>query len=352
MKYRKKHFKIQKIKNKFRQNQLKLVFYFFFKIIIFLIILLTLQKTFKLKKIKKNSFEMKKNALKDEYFACFCTMGKQENLYSRELIEYYLKIGFGKFIFGDNNSPNTEKLSDVLQDYISNNIVDIIEIFGSPMSQSEFFTIVYNKYNKFCKWISFFDFDEYLEMHDESNKIIGIKEYLSNSIFDNCEAINFNWLIYPDNNLLHYDNRSLQERFPSPNYNDYANKFVKSIVRGNLTKVPYYNNTSSHKPESSLVHCDNEGNVINEYNPHCNEPPNFKYAYLKHYNTKTAEEYVQKIKRGDLCHRLYDIDERVQCFFSHNQFSEEKLKIFENAFNKSFQEKTGYYKSLYMKRNI
>ena len=202
MKYRKKHFKIQKIKNKFRQNQLKLVFYFFFKIIIFLIILLTLQKTFKLKKIKKNSFEMKKNALKDEYFACFCTMGKQENLYSRELIEYYLKIGFGKFIFGDNNSPNTEKLSDVLQDYISNNIVDIIEIFGSPMSQSEFFTIVYNKYNKFCKWISFFDFDEYLEMHNEPGKNIDLKKYLSNPSFDKCESIGFNWLICPDNNLF------------------------------------------------------------------------------------------------------------------------------------------------------
>lgn len=71
MKYRKKHFKIQKIKNKFRQNQLKLVFYFFFKIIIFLIILLILKKSFKFKKIKKHSFEIKKNIPKDGYFACF-----------------------------------------------------------------------------------------------------------------------------------------------------------------------------------------------------------------------------------------------------------------------------------------
>ena len=52
-----------------------------------------------------------------------------ENRYARELISYYSKIGVDKFIFGDNNVLNTEKLSDVLQDYINNNLVDIHEIF-------------------------------------------------------------------------------------------------------------------------------------------------------------------------------------------------------------------------------
>ena len=53
-----------------------------------------------------------------EYFCCFCSMGKQENLYARELINYYLNLGIKKLVLGDNNLPNTEKLSDVLQDYI------------------------------------------------------------------------------------------------------------------------------------------------------------------------------------------------------------------------------------------
>ena len=55
-------------------------------------------------------------------------MGKEENKYTRELIEYYLKLGVEKFIFADNNNANTEKLSDVIQDYISKGIVDIYEI--------------------------------------------------------------------------------------------------------------------------------------------------------------------------------------------------------------------------------
>ena len=49
-----------------------------------------------------------------EYFFCFCALGKKENLYSRQLISYYLNLGVEKFVFGDNNDPNTEKLSDVL----------------------------------------------------------------------------------------------------------------------------------------------------------------------------------------------------------------------------------------------
>jgi hypothetical protein len=69
---------------------------------------------------KKESFNqnssLNNNNTKFEYFFCFCGIGKKENLYSRQLISYYLNLGVEKFVFGDNNDPNTEKLSDVLQD--------------------------------------------------------------------------------------------------------------------------------------------------------------------------------------------------------------------------------------------
>ena len=74
--------------------------------------------------LKKRSFQ------NFTYDACFVALGREENKYVRELVEYYSKIGVEKFIFGDNNLPNTEKLSDVLQDYIKDGIIDIIELFG------------------------------------------------------------------------------------------------------------------------------------------------------------------------------------------------------------------------------
>ena len=42
---------------------------------------------------------------------------------------------------GENNSPNTEKLSDILQEYINNKKVDIIDIIGISMGPAEFFII-------------------------------------------------------------------------------------------------------------------------------------------------------------------------------------------------------------------
>ena len=108
-----------------------------------------------------------------------------------------------KFIFLDNNLNNTEKLSDVLGDYKKSGLVDIYDLFGSKIGQSEFFEIVYEKYKNKCKWFLFFDFDEYLEMHFESNKSLILNEFLPNPIFNNCEAILFNWLIYSDNDLVY-----------------------------------------------------------------------------------------------------------------------------------------------------
>lgn len=62
-------------------------------------------------------------------FACFCTILKQENLYIKYLISYYWKIVFNKFIIGENNYPNMEKIFDVTQDYIKSGILDIIEVY-------------------------------------------------------------------------------------------------------------------------------------------------------------------------------------------------------------------------------
>ena len=287
--------------------------------------------SFKRKKKKQEKITFK-------YFACFGTIVRKENLYIRDLISYYLSIGFEKFIFGDNNFPNVEKISDVTQDYINNGTVDIINAFGSSISQSEFFGIIYEKYKTQCAWISFFDIDEYLRMHSEDNQIISVKQYLSNPIFKNCESISINWLIYSDNNLLYYDNRSVIQRFTSPCYKNRENRLVKSIIRGNLNKRVFYPFSSNHVPHKRLLICNSMGKRLKHYSGYYLKPPLLKNAYLMHYNTKTAEEYIQKIKRGSNQNIVYNISESIKRFFEINDFTEEKIKIFEKAFNRSFEQ--------------
>ena len=44
-----------------------------------------------------------------------CTLGKQENLYAKEFIEYYTNLAVDHIYIYDNNEPNTERISDVIE---------------------------------------------------------------------------------------------------------------------------------------------------------------------------------------------------------------------------------------------
>ena len=170
-------------------------------------------------------------------------------------------------------------------------------------------------------------------MHFEKNKFISIKEYLTNPIFEKCESISINWLLYSDNNLLFYENRSVIERFTLPNYLHKENKLVKSIIKGNLNKKVFYPNKSNHVPDRRVIICNSLGKILKHYDSYYIKPPLLNYAYLMHFITKTAEEYINKLKRGANENLAYDITDGIKTFFRFNDFSTKKLKIFEKAFN-------------------
>ena len=64
-----------------------------------------------------------------------------------------------------------------------------------------------------------------------------------------------------------------------------------------------------------------------------------------HYKTKTAEEFVTKIIKGvnGNDYKSFPLDKRIDQFFKHNKLTEEKLKLFERVFNKTFDK---YHKLL------
>lgn len=45
-----------------------------------------------------------------------CTMGSQENVYAKEFIEYYIKLGIDHIFIYDDNPPLTEKIRDVIDE--------------------------------------------------------------------------------------------------------------------------------------------------------------------------------------------------------------------------------------------
>ena len=158
---------------------------------------------------------------------CICAVGKNENLYVRQFIEYYLSLGIDKIILYDNNDVDGEKFSDVLSDYFTNKQIEIIDVRGLSSILIPIYNYCYKKNNLLYDWIGFLDFDEYLYI--ENNETI--KEYFYNERFNKCQSLFFNWVIYNDNDLIKYDNRSLIERF---NHRSLNFSQGKSFVRGGI----------------------------------------------------------------------------------------------------------------------
>ena len=118
-------------------------------IILILLLIIYLSCSIELKKL-----EAEKNY---KYFFCFSSIGKLENNYVKELINYYKKLGVNKFILGDNNDKDSERLSDVLQKEIDEGLVDILDYTGRRKHQTDFFKDSYEMYKEKCRWISFYD---------------------------------------------------------------------------------------------------------------------------------------------------------------------------------------------------
>jgi hypothetical protein len=267
------------------------------------------------------------------YFSCFITMAKLENKYVRELIEHYKKLGLDKFFIADDNSLNSEKISDVLKDYIDEGYIEILDIREQHFTQKYFFEYSFDKFKSKCKWMLYFDVDEYLEFVDDS---ITINDYLSQDRFRKCEVIKINWVMYINENLLYYENRPLKERFIVPTYIKEDVRTIKSIVRSNSRRNPWIRNSAPHEPAPGLYSCDSIGNY-SPYNNGSLYPPILSYCYLKHYHYKSVEEYAYKINKGLYNGTKFNVNEKIKVYFERNNYSKEKVKLFEKILNKTFK---------------
>ncbi len=60
-----------------------------------------------------------------------CCIEKQENLYLRDFVEYYKKVGVDNIVMYDNNDVNGEYPQQVIGDYIANGFVIYKDATGS-----------------------------------------------------------------------------------------------------------------------------------------------------------------------------------------------------------------------------
>ena len=276
-------YKIKKLRKKNRKSSLKIFFYneifiskYTFYVKITLVIILAVLYIL----LIKSQLNIKKNYKRESLRVCLCAVGKKENLYAKEYVNHYMKLGYSHIYLYDNNDINGEKFEDVLQEEIKSNFVSILNYRGVIGPQLQVYEDCYEKNNKNYEWLSFFDLDEFLDIKPYANNI---QEFLSNKRYENCTTLKINFLFYSDNELLHYDNRPLQERFTAALPEHGSNSVIKSTVRGGLYPNYWSLKFNSHTSLFKCNSCNSYGEKV-DYKA-MNFAPALKYARLKHYYT-------------------------------------------------------------------
>ena len=276
------------IKNKkcyYSLNKLKLLFIFLYAYNILFIAL------------TENYQEKKKIKI------ALCTMGKGENLYINEFIEYYLKIGIDHIFIYDDNDPETEKISEIINKKYKYNVTvnetRKFNIVNQSISFSECYLNHINQYD----WFLMVDMDEFLYM-------------------------------------IYYDPRPLFERFKPPYI---KSKFVKSIIRGNISDLRYWVHSPFISPFRNTS-CTNVGKIIYRKNMNFEDlkPINTKMAYIIHFRYKSTEELVNKLKRG---YKVWFKDNlknfligNIISYLKYNKVTPEKIDFIEKELNLNLSE--------------
>ena len=312
---------------KFLNSYIKFYYYKFIFIIIILILILFLNK------IKKKIDNIINNVK-----VCVCTLGKKENNYIREFVKHYLSYGVDKIILYDNNDYNDEKFEEVINDYIKKNLVEIVNFRSKKGALFEIMhDCYYNNYRKY-DWFIFYQIDEFIYLKDFKN----IKLFLNNERFKNCDSVQLNWLIRTDNNLLYYENKPLKQRFREKEKKARGKKEgimqqVKSIIRGNISNLKIQN---THYLSNKLKNCNGFGKRQKLFGFKAPKA-DFYYYYIDHYYSKSTEEFINKLNKGDAYFKdsIKNILFRIKFYFEINEITEKKIEMIEN--------KTGLNLSIY-----
>lgn len=259
-------------------------------------------------------------------------MAKDENVYLDEWFTYYHdKLGFNKIYLWDNNDEGDLSLYDVTNKYDYVNVIDsrgrtALRYLGYQKGcYQRTFNQIYMDYD----WIGIFDIDEFLYVPTD------LDEFLSDKRWDDTSTIHFNWRYYGDNDLVYYDSRPVQERFPIPCpdnvvYNariDRENTWVKSMIRGKLANTTI----TIHSASNPKYYCRHANGMIQDGNSDRSPIIDFSNGYIKHYGTKTIEEYVQRkclyTKLSYTSDYCISASERLNWFFNVNKHTPEKDAI-------------------------
>lgn len=260
-----------------------------------------------------------------------CAIAKLENDYIYEWANYHLGIGFTHIYIYDNNEIDGERILDVFSESSISDSITVIDIRGQRCKQLEAYNKCYQSFD--FDWCAFIDIDEFITFSPDSG-ITSIEQLILRHADHN--AIVLNWLCYGDCDNVYYDNRPVLKRFPKPILPfDFVasqidgtpeNHHIKTIVKKGLDidwEEDHFPFCNPHIP-SRLSDIVNASSKVVENRPW--QVFDNSVAYIRHYITKSLEEYAKKANRG-----AADTGSRVRYkisrYFRYNRITISKLRL-------------------------
>lgn len=234
--------------------------------------------------IKKDKCKYDSTKIQD--YLSIVAIVKNEGLYIREWIEYHLLVGVDKFYIYDNDS--TDNIKEILKPYIDVNIVKYIYYPGTARQVPAYNNAI-KKFRNKSFWFATIDIDEFIVPISTET----IPEFLEQ--FENItDGIEINWMMYGSNNHKSRTDELVIERFKKRALDDYdLNRHIKTIFNPRLVWFAGVHEYKYFKGKGVDTH----QKPISKY--FLKREALLDRIRINHYFTKSEEEYLTKVKRGD-----------------------------------------------------
>lgn len=223
--------------------------------------------------------------------ALMCAIGKDEEAYIDEWVDYHYALGFDKIRIYDNSDLNEMKVfGDRKGDH-----VDVIHYPGAPVAACELQKRAYHDCAQkaieegLYTWAAFFDIDEFLVLKKHEDVHNMLEEHLQRG------ALGINWHhFHPTNHDILYSPLPVTKRFM---YRGNLTDIIKSIVKLSDLNLQKRKGCYVHMfpLKEGVTHGFNGENITDGmYNREGTED----VAVLHHYHKKSFKEYLAKRLRG------------------------------------------------------
>jgi hypothetical protein len=257
-------------------------------------------------------------------YTSVCAIVKDENIYLEEWVSYNLKLGFEYIIIYDNNS--LIPVRETLYEYIKLGVLEVIDWPHEDGQQ----LMAYNDCIKYLKsksfWIAFVDVDEFITLKRHKS----INDFLPD--YHQYAGVCLNWLVYNANGFLEKQDGLVVDTFTeSISKDDPINMHIKVILQPR--KVTSMINAHWATCKDGFIQVNEHREPITQgFSKFTND-----IAFIRHYYTRSYEEWVEKLERGCVATATTNKPEHLFWLYNPN------LRIYKNKFQKEKLKRVSRY---------